>query len=541
MLLRRYTFKLYPNAVQEAALAEQARMCAQLWNALLEMRETFYRRAKLRGDKKTSLTAFDQGRDLTELRAALPEWRAMPRGTQERVCGDLDLAFKSFFRRAKAGAGAQSGYPRFKSVRRADAIPLREPVKSCWTFENTAHSGPARKSEPNGGDESSRARGEEGIWRERMRRACASSRARGEEGSSCDPGPGTIRSSRARGEEGIASRISAPLTASSRARGAGPSGAWRFQMRGIPGAIKARGRFPANPASFKTADIMFRDGAWWLSICVTFDAARIVAGSEKLTIRLNLIDEFASVEDANGRCAPGLTNPFLTERKGEFATQSKAMLGVTCGEPALMGETQATCASPACAAACGEPALVGETQADRRSGLGAVACRGPALVGEAQVVEVAPIAFDAIQSQTDRRFKRLSIRWTRGRDRAARISAKDARRRRDALHRWTSAIIRSASDLTVIAPAIKDSIRSGRGNAQFHGAQVKTIAALNRRVMEQAPAAAIAMLAYKAEEAGVRCDIVRDASHEITIGRDLRATAIAGRKAAKKLRTQKGK
>lgn len=521
MLLRRYTFKLYPNAVQEAALAEQARMCAQLWNALLEMRETFYRRAKLRGDKKTSLTAFDQGRDLTELRAALPEWRAMPRGTQERVCGDLDLAFKSFFRRAKAGAGAQSGYPRFKSVRRADAIPLREPVKSCWTFENTAHSGPARKSEPNGGDESSRARGEEG--------------------SRCSSTALTKRSSRARGEEGIASRISAPLTASSRARGAGPSGAWRFQMRGIPGAIKARGRFPANPASFKTADIMFRDGAWWLSICVTFDAARIVAGSEKLTIRLNLIDEFASVEDANGRCAPGLTNPFLTERKGEFATQSKAMLGVTCGEPALMGETQATFASPASAAACGEPALVGETQADRRSGLGAVACRGPALVGEAQVVEVAPIAFDAIQSQTDRRFKRLSIRWTRGRDRAARISAKDARRRRDALHRWTSAIIRSASDLTVIAPAIKDSIRSGRGNAQFHGAQVKTIAALNRRVMEQAPAAAIAMLAYKAEEAGVRCDIVRDASHEITIGRDLRATAIAGRKAAKKLRTQKGK
>lgn len=477
MLLRRYTFKLYPNAVQEAALAEQARMCAQLWNALLEMRETFYRRAKLRGDKKTSLTAFDQGRDLTELRAALPEWRAMPRGTQERVCGDLDLAFKSFFRRAKAGAGAQSGYPRFKSVRRADAIPLREPVKSCWTFENTAHSGPARKSEPNGGDESSRARGEEGTGSERL----ASRRA----------------SSRARGEEGIASRISAPLTASSRARGAGPSGAWRFQMRGIPGAIKARGRFPANPASFKTADIMFRDGAWWLSICVTFDAARIVAGSEKLTIRLNLIDEFASVEDANGRCAPGLTNPFLTERKGEFATQSKAMLGVTCGEPAF--------------------------------------------VGEAQVVEVAPTTFDAIQSQTDRRFKKFSIRWTRGRARAARISAKNARRRRDALHRWTSAIIRSASDLTVIAPAIKDAIRSGRGDARFHGAQVETIAALNRRVMEQAPAAAIAMLFYKAEEAGVRCDIFRDASHEITIGRDLRATAIAGRKAAKKLRTQKGK
>lgn len=275
------------------------------------------------------------------------------------------------------------------------------------------------------------------------------------------------------------------------------SRAWRLRMHGIPGAIKARGRFPAKPASFKTADIMFRDGAWWLSICVTFGAARIVAGSEKLTIKLNLIDEFASVEDADGRCAPGLTNPFPTGREGGFSQQSKEMPVTPCGKPVF--------------------------------------------VGEAQVVEVAPVTCDTIKSQTDRRFKKFSIRWARGRARAARISAKDARRRRDALHRWTSAIIRSASDLTIIAPAIKDAIRSGRGNARFHGAQVETIAALNRRIMEQAPAAAIAMLSYKAEEAGVRCCIIRDASHEITIGRDLRAAAIAGRNAAKKLRAQKGK
>src|ERR1700677_4699511 len=75
-LLRRYTFKLYPNAAQAAALTEQARMCASLWNALLEMRETHRRRALQRGDKKTSLTAFDQGKDITALRAELPEWRA---------------------------------------------------------------------------------------------------------------------------------------------------------------------------------------------------------------------------------------------------------------------------------------------------------------------------------------------------------------------------------------------------------------------------------------------------------------------------------
>lgn len=168
MFLRRYTFKLYPNKAQEAALREQARMCALLWNGLLEMRETFFRRAKQHGDKKTSLTAFDQGKDITALRAELPEWRAQPRGTQERVAEMLDLAFKAFFRRAREGAGASSGYPKFKSVMRADSVHMREPVKSCWSFApsgaDAAHSGPARKSEPDGDAQGSpRARGEEGC------------------------------------------------------------------------------------------------------------------------------------------------------------------------------------------------------------------------------------------------------------------------------------------------------------------------------------------------------------------------------------------
>ena len=175
-MMRRYTFKLYPNRAQEAALREQARMCALLWNALLEMRETYYRRARQRGAKKTSLTAFDQGKDITALRAALPEWRAQPRGTQERVADMLDLAFTAFFRRAKEGAGAASGYPKFKSTMRAGSLPMREPAKSGWSVApsqeaRTAHSGPARKGEPNGDAQGSpRARGEEGrmtrpnIW-----------------------------------------------------------------------------------------------------------------------------------------------------------------------------------------------------------------------------------------------------------------------------------------------------------------------------------------------------------------------------------------
>jgi hypothetical protein len=502
-MLRRYMFKLYPNAGQADALMAQAQMCASLWNALLEMRETFYRRAKQRGDKKTSMTAFDQGKDITELRAAMPEWAAIPRGTLERVAGDLDKSFKAFFRRAKSGAGAQSGYPRFKSVCHANAIPLREPVKSSWSFSPSAHSGPARKSEPYGGEESSRARGEEGSRRPSATRGQASSRARGEEGS--------------------LSYVPMSRRPSSRARG------WRLKMRGVPGTIKARGRFPTDPQSFKTADVMFRDGAWWLSVCVTFETGRIQAGDDKLTIKLNLIDEFASVEGANGRCAPGLINPFSAVRKGEFTRMDMGFSKGPCGKPVNAGEAQACKSSQAAPAACGKPVNAGEAQERTDARRIRAACGKPVNAG------------DAIQSNADRRYKKFSLRWKRERAKAARLSGKQARQRRDALHRWTTQIVRAAADLTVHAPAIAENIKSGRGNAVAHGAQVATIAALNRHVTNQAPAAAVAMLEYKAAEAGIRCDVIRVANHGIGVGRDLRAAAIAGRKSSRKLNAQKGK
>lgn len=318
-------------------------------------------------------------------------------------------------------------------------------------------------------------------------------------------------------------RLRARDDASSRARG------WRLKMRGVPGTIKARGRFPTDPQSFKTADVMFRDGAWWLSVCVTFETGRIQAGDDKLTIKLNLIDEFASVEGANGRCAPGLTNPFLAGRKGEFTREDKGFSKGPCGEPGFAGEAQGDFDPRQPLGSCGKPINAGEAQVNRDC-LAFGQSRGE------------PVnAGDAIQSNADRRYKKFSLRWKRERAKAARLSGKQARQRRDALHRWTTQIVRAAADLTVHAPAIAENIKSGRGNAVAHGAQVATIAALNRHVTGQAPAAAIAMLEYKAAEAGIRCDVIRVANPEIGVGRDLRAAAIAGRKSSRKLNAQKGK
>lgn len=93
--------------------------------------------------------------------------------------------------------------------------------------------------------------------------------------------------------------------------------------------------------------------------------------------------------------------------------------------------------------------------------------------------------------------------------------------RNNALHVWTARIIERASDLTITAPTIKERTKSPRGDATAWGSNVETVSTLNRHVLSFAPARAIAMLQYKAEEAGIRCDVVTPADPSIAVGGDL--------------------
>ena len=142
-----------------------------------------------------------------------------------------------------------------------------------------------------------------------------------------------------------------------------------------------------------------------------------------------------------------------------------------------------------------------------------------------------PANADAIQSERDRRYKRGSIRWRREKQRIARIKAKQARRTKETLHKWTTAIVREAAELAIIAPPVKDMTKTGRGNEKAHGAEVKTIAMLNRHVLSMAPASAVQMLEYKAAEAGIACAVERRQDHQIRIGGELREAAVTAKKA----------
>lgn len=168
--LRGYRFKLYPSAEQRVELERQCHMVGSLWNAMLSQVELagegIYRplnecfagppliEGESRDDRRTRLdterraqqarqkTAREAGtnipwgarakkapgrlslsHELTVLYDAEPAWRALSTWTGRCVADSLGLAFQAFFRRAKAGAGASSGYPKYRPYARQNWLP----------------------------------------------------------------------------------------------------------------------------------------------------------------------------------------------------------------------------------------------------------------------------------------------------------------------------------------------------------------------------------------------------------------------------------
>jgi transposase len=396
-LPRRYTFKLAPTPAQEAAMLEQCRMIAMMWNALLEMNERLYQRTcgqkgvvhdgagafsksgRWKPVEKTMLTHFDMGKLITTLRRECPEWRQFSSWTGNRVASSLERAFKGFFRRAKEGAGASSGYPKYRSVHKANWIP------------HIFHSGIKLK-----------------------------------------PSQGTSKKK------------------------------WRLELPGVPGYVLAQGKFPSKPLVFTDSDIRQLQGSWWLSVCVDL-APRREPGHEAGEVRFNLVDTFADI-------------------KGDLPA------------PPQWGDILA--------------------MQDR---------------------------MDAIKAERDTRYprkpgQRPSCNWRRMTGRIGKLSARIARIRRERLHEWTTATVARCGSLAVVAPPVKESTATARGDEREWGAAVEIVAKVNRHALSQAPASAVAMLEYKAKEAGIPIDVREDARPPIAIGGVLSEATKAVRKARRALR-----
>ncbi|MHB8148372.1 MAG: helix-turn-helix domain-containing protein [Vulcanimicrobiaceae bacterium] len=107
---RKVAYRLYPSRAQEAALLDMLGLHQRLYNAALEQRKAAWRL------QRKSLSAYDQSRDLTALRADDERYARLNAQSAQVTLQRLHLAFAAFFRRCKNGQ--TPGFPRFKAFDR---------------------------------------------------------------------------------------------------------------------------------------------------------------------------------------------------------------------------------------------------------------------------------------------------------------------------------------------------------------------------------------------------------------------------------------
>src|SRR5258708_15892609 len=102
-----YKEQLRPTPAQERALDAVLGRCRTLYNCALEQRITWWRR----GQGKAA-TRFQQEAELTDLRAAFPEYAAIHSHVLQEVLARLDTTYHAFFCRLMSGE--KPGFPRFQ-------------------------------------------------------------------------------------------------------------------------------------------------------------------------------------------------------------------------------------------------------------------------------------------------------------------------------------------------------------------------------------------------------------------------------------------
>jgi putative transposase len=113
-MLKAYQYRLYPTKAQTTLLNQTFEICRKVYNNALALR-----RDSWDYDQKT-LTYFDTIKELVQWKKDHPELKIVHSQVLQNCHLRVDLAFKAFFRRVKAGENP--GYPRFKSFGRYDSI-----------------------------------------------------------------------------------------------------------------------------------------------------------------------------------------------------------------------------------------------------------------------------------------------------------------------------------------------------------------------------------------------------------------------------------
>jgi putative transposase len=113
-----YKEKLRPTPAQKRALEEVLWRCRDLYNTALEQRITAWQR------RRVSVSRYEQEAELKDIRAAFPDYAAIPSHVLQDVLARLDTTYQAFFRRVQRGEKA--GFPRFKSRNRFHSFAFKE-------------------------------------------------------------------------------------------------------------------------------------------------------------------------------------------------------------------------------------------------------------------------------------------------------------------------------------------------------------------------------------------------------------------------------
>lgn len=120
-MLRVYRYRLYPTEAQAAALWQQGNLLRRFYNAALEQRISAWRK------QRVTVGYYDQAAEIAAVKRECPEYAEVHTHLLQDALKRLELAFRAFFRRCKAGE--KPGFPRFKGEGRYNTFAFQDAAR----------------------------------------------------------------------------------------------------------------------------------------------------------------------------------------------------------------------------------------------------------------------------------------------------------------------------------------------------------------------------------------------------------------------------
>lgn len=112
--VKTFKYRIYPTKRQKTIMEQTLHECRWLYNHLLEQRKVAWE------ERQESISMYGQHAQLPHIKKDRPSLTVVHSQVLQNVAVRIDLAFKAFFRRVKAGD--TPGYPRFRGRDRYDSF-----------------------------------------------------------------------------------------------------------------------------------------------------------------------------------------------------------------------------------------------------------------------------------------------------------------------------------------------------------------------------------------------------------------------------------